>query len=327
MRARLVLALLFSSATAVAQATTGPGEQAFREGRALMQSGDYAAACARFAESQRLEPAPGTLLNIGQCEDKQGHLLAARDAFERAAASYAPGDRRRTFALDQALAVEKRIPKLVVKLASGAPVSTTVRSGATRIELDRAQLMDPGEVVLTVSAPGRQTQRVTVILREGQTHELAVEPGGEAGPPKPGVTAPASSTATASTSTSTGTRGERGSTRTIGFVVGGVGVAGLVVGAVTGIAAMGKASTVEEHCDANMACDPEGLEAASSGDTLALVSTISFAVGLAGVAAGSVLVLTSPRSRETHAHAQRRSITIAPSIDDRRAGLVLRGAF
>ena len=36
------------------------GERLFREGRAAMQDKDYDTACARFAESQKKEPAPGT---------------------------------------------------------------------------------------------------------------------------------------------------------------------------------------------------------------------------------------------------------------------------
>jgi hypothetical protein len=36
----------------------------FEEGRALMLKGDAATACPKFAESQRLEPAGGTLLNL-----------------------------------------------------------------------------------------------------------------------------------------------------------------------------------------------------------------------------------------------------------------------
>ena len=86
--------------------------------------------------------------------------------------------------------------------------------------------------------------------------------------------------------------------KTLGWVIGGIGVASLAVGAVTGFMAMGKADTVKQHCDGSLACDPEGLDAASSGKTLALVSTITLAVGVVGVGVGAFLLLTgqSPKT-------------------------------
>ncbi|NOU28880.1 MAG: hypothetical protein HOO96_13330, partial [Polyangiaceae bacterium] len=47
-------------------------ETLFREGRKALEAGDYAVACAKFAESQRIEPAPGTLLNLAGCEERSG---------------------------------------------------------------------------------------------------------------------------------------------------------------------------------------------------------------------------------------------------------------
>jgi hypothetical protein len=48
-------------------------EQAFREGRRLLQEGKIADACAAFEQSQKLDPALGTLLNLADCEGLLGH--------------------------------------------------------------------------------------------------------------------------------------------------------------------------------------------------------------------------------------------------------------
>jgi tetratricopeptide (TPR) repeat protein len=45
-------------------------ERAFEEGRALLTRGEFRAACPKFAESQRLDPASGTLLNLALCHEK-----------------------------------------------------------------------------------------------------------------------------------------------------------------------------------------------------------------------------------------------------------------
>jgi hypothetical protein len=89
--------------------------------------------------------------------------------------------------------------------------------------------------------------------------------------------------------------------RTAGFVVGGIGAASLGVGLVTGIMALSKASTVKDHCDASLACDPQGVDAGSSGKTLSLVSTVTILTGAAAVGVGAFLILTSPKSAKTSA--------------------------
>src|SRR5262245_45288580 len=73
-------ALALSANTVKAQTAERDVEQAerfFLEGRASMKAGRYEEACARFAESQRFEPASGTLLNLAACREAQGRTATA----------------------------------------------------------------------------------------------------------------------------------------------------------------------------------------------------------------------------------------------------------
>ncbi|MEP7125787.1 MAG: hypothetical protein ABJE95_32955, partial [Byssovorax sp.] len=106
--------------------------------------------------------------------------------------------------------------------------------------------------------------------------------------------------------------------KTAGFVLGGVGVAGVAVGAVTGILTLGKKSTVTAHCTAT-ACDRVGFDAESAGKGLSTISTLTFLVGGAALAAGVTLILVSGRRRAP--------TTVAPLALPGGSGLLLGGSF
>lgn len=83
------------------------------------------------------------------------------------------------------------------------------------------------------------------------------------------------------------------------YVAFGVGGAGIVVGAITGVLALSDASALKKKCP-NDAC-PAGVDwkgEKSAAMTKGWISTVGFGVGAAGVVAGIVLlVVTSPKTQ------------------------------
>jgi hypothetical protein len=49
-------------------------EALFRAGRDALKRGAWAAACSKLAESQTLDPAAGTALNLAVCQEKLGNV-------------------------------------------------------------------------------------------------------------------------------------------------------------------------------------------------------------------------------------------------------------
>ncbi|MGD0528276.1 MAG: hypothetical protein ABSE49_24285 [Polyangiaceae bacterium] len=324
MRARtslgwVLLPALLCASPAV-HAGSADAEAAFREGRKAVQAGDWATACARFAESERLEPAPGTLLNLADCEDHLGRLVSAHEHFGVAASGFPRGDSRRSIALAREAQIDKRIVRLTLRLAPSAPPEAVVHKGDAIVpasSLGSPMLVDPGDVTLVVVAPGRVDRPYTLRLHDGDQVEQTLEAGDVAAAP---VAAPAGAPVTPPPDVApapTPTSG--GGLRTLGFVLGGVGVAGLATGAVTGLLALDRASTVKTHCP-NLACDPQGLSAASQGQWLAPTSTVAFVAGGVLVAAGTYFVFFGGSRIAS-------TVAVAPAIGPQSGGAVLHGAF
>jgi hypothetical protein len=293
-------------------------ERLFREGRGLVSSGDFAHACPKFAESERLDPAPGTLLSLADCEEHQKKLREASEHYRLAASGFPKRDPRRAFATGRAEALEKRLAHLVLRLPDGAPEGTVVRVDGETVPpaaLGTASAANPGTVEIDVSAPGRRDKALTLTLAEGETRAVTCELGPpEAPAPIAGVGAtptPARSTPPATARDAAPPARAKDLRRPVSYALLGVGAASLAVGGVAGVLALGKASTVKDHCTGDYACDQEGVDAAASGRFLSPLSTITLIAGAALVGAGVYFFVTSHARHKTPASA---SLVAPPAL-------------
>jgi serine/threonine-protein kinase len=112
-------------------------------------------------------------------------------------------------------------------------------------------------------------------------------------------------------------------TRTVAYVIGGIGIVGLGVGSYFGLRAMQKNKDSQEFCDENNVCDDrQAVELTEEAKDAAAISNIGFAVGGAALATGIVLfVVSSPGGDESQA------LRISPRIAKNGGGLTLAGSF
>src|SRR5262245_21083695 len=72
----------------------GTAEALYRSAKDAAKKGDWAKACGQFAESHRLDPAPGTLINLADCEEHRGLIASAHRHFLEAETQFKAGDSR-----------------------------------------------------------------------------------------------------------------------------------------------------------------------------------------------------------------------------------------
>jgi hypothetical protein len=101
------------------------------------------------------------------------------------------------------------------------------------------------------------------------------------------------------------------------YVAFGVGGLGLIVGTVAGIVASNKESALD--CP-NLRCPVSEHDDLDSARSMALVSTVGFAVGAVGAGAGLVLLLTAGSS-ETPMQARLGPVTARPYLVSDAAGV------
>ncbi len=286
------IALLLAASAAGAQSNAAIAESLFREGKKLLEERHFDEACPKFRESARLDPSSGVELALGLCYEGQGKTASAWGAYVTAA-SLARRDARhdRELAANKhASALEPKLPHvtLVVAPETVAVAGLVVKQDAISVgsEAWKGSPVDPGTHTLEVTAPGRKSYTTTFEVAPAEQATVKI-PALESLPPAPTLL----TVAPPSTSSHLGQQA--------GFVVGGVGVATLVVGVVLGIVALHDASGAHAACPTASCNSAKGVSENGTAGTTADWSTAMFVAGGVAVAAGGALVLFTGRSRES----------------------------
>ncbi|WP_437640192.1 hypothetical protein [Sorangium sp. So ce854] len=341
-RHRLALACSLGAVTLAARAApvhaqdVATAEALFQRGLAAMQAGRYETGCPALNESYRLDPRPGTLFTVAECEARSGKIATAATRYADYLALFArlsPDAQakqkgREKVATRRRAALLPDIPELTLSLPPDAPDGTIVRRG--EITLGAPMLgvplpIDPGEHVVTTQAPGAQPLEQRISIARGEKKQITLQvnaaPAAGAGAAARGPVAgrPAASQSAprapaAGPAPQPGAPAPDGSWRRTGaLVAGGVGAAVLVVGGVTGALAFVEKATVDDNC-VDTRCNPEGMRAVESSRTFALASTIGLGVGVVGLGAAVALLLTAPPPEDGAARAGLPRAAPAPRV-------------
>ena len=290
-------------------------ETLFVDARKLLAAGKYQEACKALAESQRLDPGVGTLLNLGRCYEKLGRTATAWTTYREAAAAARAANQgaREKNARLAADALEPKLPKLTV-VVTGTETNPRIevrRDGAVvpSSMWGMAVAIDPGDHLFEASAPGSKPWRTQVMAEAGKPITVTVpalepDPKAAVATPKAGPATPAKTETTSAPvrmpepapAPGSGIGGQR----VAALVVGGVGLVGTAVG---GYFAM-RAKSTYDAADCNTTtneCSGQGLVDRDLAFVRARNATFATIGGLTAIAAGVVLWVTAPSRPSTDA--------------------------
>ncbi|HET9955678.1 MAG TPA: PEGA domain-containing protein [Polyangiaceae bacterium] len=304
---------------AAARSLATDGAAAFNEGR-YKESVDY------FTRAESLVHAPPHLLFSARALEKLGLLVKAREHYLKVVKETLPPTAPQAFrdaqtAAAQELAkVEPRIGSLTLQI-TGAEQAKDLQVQVDGVALPAvligvARPTDPGEHIISLSAPGYKAYSETVKLSDGEKKAvtLALQPDANAALPAPppvegqvGPSRPAA-TSTVDLDTSATAPPSSGQALKIGGYVGlGVGVVGLGLGTVFLLNSRSKRADADSafaQCNQTGDCRENDTAAQRTADlddqarSAQTISTVGFVVGALGIAAGTtMLVLGNQRTQ------------------------------
>jgi hypothetical protein len=315
------LAAFACAIAAVSAAQAQPSTQAaavaealYADGKKLYAAGDYPAACAKFEESVRVDPAPGSKNALAKCFERIGRPASAWSLYREVAteAGLKGEAQRASDAQKAAAALEPTLPKLTIRVSDEAASIEGLEVERDGIAVGKAQWaialpVDLGEHAIVATAPGKRAWQGKV-----RVPELGAQVS---------ITVPALASAPLLSGTSP--------QRAAGISIGAVGVAGLVAGGVLGGVAASRWSSAKEAAKAGgcvdatryTGCDQATIDKQASATSFATASTIALVAGGVLAAGGVVLFATAPRAKAQAA------AWVTPAIAPGVLGLTAGGAF
>ncbi|HEX3774976.1 MAG TPA: hypothetical protein VHV51_10960 [Polyangiaceae bacterium] len=297
------------------------------QGVQLADAGKCPEAIEKLQRAEALHHAPTILERLGECQVNVGQVVEGSENLNAVVREPLPSNAPQVFRdaqtrAQKALATATpKIAHLTINVAPPDAKPTVTVNGKpippALIGADRPT--NPGTVEISVTADGYRAAGQSVTLAEGGHQEVTLtldkDPNAVAALP-PVATPPVAAPPVAPPPP------EQKKSNTPAYVVLGVGGAGILVGAITGVLALGKAS----DCPNKVCTSQSDLDGAKS---MATISTIGFGVGIVGIGVGTVLLLTGNKSSEaaaaTTAKKERPKLSIQPWIGVNSAGVT--GAF
>lgn len=321
----VLLATLGLTWVTAARADMASAEALFKSAKKLFDEGKIAEACSKFAESQRLDPSAGTLLNLARCHKEQGRTASAWAEF-LAAKRLAKSQGRVPLveeAQRQADALAPALSKLTVVVEAPVDGIVVTRNGerVTNASFGTPLPVDPGRYEIVAVAPGYLRWEKRIQVEGGADQKTLSIPPLEAVPAEP-APGPTTEPVTQDSRRDAAPASHDGK-RVAGFAVGGAGIAVTATGLVFGVLARSKYRDAEGACPTFSDCSAEAMSLRRDANTFANIANVGVAIGLAAVTTGVVLFVVHKSKRPE----REGRVSVGPVAVRGGGGAALSGAF
>lgn len=297
-------ALVLQAAPARAQASVA--EALFQEGKRLMGEGKYNEACPKFAESQRIDPGAGTLTALALCHRGEGKTATAWSEFKEVI-SLARRDNRKDreqVAQDNIAELEPKLSRLRIVVdpaAEGQPIEVRIDDTVvTRAAFGQPLPVDPGTRRVLATATGKKPFETTVQIGAEHDEKNVTIPKLEDDPRAVEAIGQRSQPAAATPAGKSAEKSKSEQHLVVPTLISlGVGLAGVGVGTVFGVQALGAQTDLDAVCDPSRKCAPSARSDIDSLQTSSTISTVGFVVGGVGLVGAAVLYIIGRPSSET----------------------------
>lgn len=321
----LVILTLVAGVAVADSASKKRADKLFQDGRKYLANGEYSLACKAFEESQTVEAAIGTQLNIALCYEKWGKLAAAYAAYlEAERQARETRDKRSTVARNHASELEPKLARLSVRVPDGIDRFAIYLLDASEIDVakfDEELVLDPGTHVIEVRVPGSPPSKNEIVLKANQRARLELArpkakqpvPAPDVEPAQEPVEEPRPQPTTSTVRSKPRLYG--------GLALLSSGLATVGVASYIALDARADYKAALERCPDSMCPSLGDFEATRDARDRARTMTWVFAGGLAVATVGTILVVTSKRT------APRERISVTPLVGGDGVGIALGGAL
>jgi len=311
------------SARAQTEEEIAGARSAATQGAKAFEAGDYTKAVDLFERAESLVHAPPHLLFMARAHEKLGHLVTARELYNKIIRENLAANAPQAFrdaqesARDEIQKIEPRLSRLTLSVTVPAGVAAVVTMDGKEVPsalLGVPRPVDPGPHDIEAKADGYYPAQQKVVLAEGGSDSITLtlepDPNAPTAAPEPAPNdaplaaepAPTAPAMPEDSGTAPGTS-QGGNLRVPAYVAFGVGAVGLGAGIVFTLQSAGKRSDAN---DVFAECQSRGVDGqckvedplsrkvedlddqAGSARTMAIVG---YALGGVGIAAGVTLLL------------------------------------
>lgn len=295
-----------TQALAADAATRSAARDLGHEGIAAFHAGDYAKASELLETAFATMKVPTLALWSARALEQNGKLVEAAERYYEAtrlpldeAREHQPQLAAQAEAQTAYKALKPRIPKVVLRIEGAEASAVDVRINGEKVAPSlyaAGRPTNPGAIEVVATVGGR-TVTVTEVLAEGERKTVTLSFAAAAATTTAAEEFARTEQRDPGASEARDASGASNWQRPVGWAGVGLGAAGLVFGAVTGIVALDKYGQLNAACPGGE-CPPSQTDANGSYNDFRVMSSTGFIVGAVLGAAGVTLLLTAPKRRD-----------------------------